>query len=121
MPHEQDGGAVEFLRDLRRDDADQSRTPIFAAQHDDVAVRAAARGDLLLRAAVHLVAQLLALEVVFAEFARQLVNLRAVLGGEQFERAVRIPHPARGVDARRDGKRERLGGDLLFFARQKIL
>ena len=37
---EEDGGAVEFFRNARRDNADQARVPALVAEHDDVAERA---------------------------------------------------------------------------------
>ena len=36
----EDGRAVEFFRNARRDDADQARVPALVAEHDDVAERA---------------------------------------------------------------------------------
>ena len=115
---EEDSGAVEFLDEAGRDDADDARVPRLVAEHDDVAV-GALRRDLLLGAAIDLVADLLALEVEGVEAAGEVVDLRLVAGGEQAQRTVRIPHPPRGVDAGRDGERERLRRDLLLLRRQQ--
>ena len=116
--YEEQRGTGKLLRNAGGDDAHESRVPIFRGEHDDVAVRPLF-ADLLHRLRVQFVAGALAFPVVEVEFFRKRGDRLLVLRGEERERGVRVPHSARGVDAGRDGERERLRRDLGRLAEQR--
>lgn len=92
--------------------------PVLALCHDDALI-GALRRDLRARPLVELVAQPLTLGIVVVEKFCKDARLLLVLRGEEAERRVGVPHPARCVDAGREREGERLRSHFLRFIQKR--
>ena len=115
-----DDGAARFFHKARRHDADDARVPVAAPEQDDPVLQDAGLGvQQLLRRLHDLLLRLLPGGVDLRQAVGQLGGAVFVLTEDELQGGHGAVHPARRVDAGRDGIADVLGRDGL--ARQAHL